>query len=389
MENQNASLSRQYDIDWIRVLATMGVFLYHCSMFFNPFPWHVKNNHLDSSSILVFSLFVGAWIMPIFFAISGSNVSFALKKRQTSAYLKERLIRLGVPLVFGVFILTPPQIFMERMANNQFSGTFLEFLPHYFDGIYLDFGGTGNFAFFGLHLWYLLVLLVFSFITLPLFKKAPNGRTFGITHLYLLPILLFVTGLIKTQGLGGWDLVFYLVILIYGYYFFSSSAFKPILKSTINYHFILAIITTAIYIVWFMKSFPQPGSVEGMIFYLVRTVNCWSLLLCIFFLADKYLSFSNGFLKYASEASMPFYVLHQPVIVFLGFFIRDLSWSIPVKLIFLVPVSFILIIICYHFIIRRVQFLRFTFGMKGHANKSVTFSKNKGVNIHENPANKN
>lgn len=98
MENQNASLSRQYDIDWIRVLATMGVFLYHCSMFFNPFPWHVKNNQLDSSSILVFSLFVGAWIMPIFFAISGINVSYALKKRQTSNYLKERLIRLGYPL---------------------------------------------------------------------------------------------------------------------------------------------------------------------------------------------------------------------------------------------------------------------------------------------------
>jgi len=82
-------------------------------------------------------------------------------------------------------------------------------------------------------------------------------------------------------------------------------------------------------------------------------------------------------------------VIHQPVIVFLSFFIRDLSWPIPVKLIFLIPVSFTLIMICYHFIIRRVRLLRFLFGIKGHENKSVTFSKNKGVNIHENPANKN
>lgn len=120
MEKQNTAIQRQFDMDWVRVLATIGVFLYHCSMFFNPFPWHVKNNVLDSSAILVFSLFIGTWIMPIFFIISGINVSYAMKKRKTSEYIKERFIRLGVPLVFGVFILTPPQIYIERIANNQF-----------------------------------------------------------------------------------------------------------------------------------------------------------------------------------------------------------------------------------------------------------------------------
>ncbi|MFJ8246947.1 acyltransferase family protein [Peribacillus asahii] len=366
MENNNNSFKRQYDMDWIRVLATFGVFLYHCSMFFNPFPWHVKNNELDSEIILVFSLFLGAWMMPIFFAISGINVSYALKKRNISSYIKERIIRLGVPLVFGVFILTPPQVFIERISNNQFNGSFLEFFPHYFDGVYLDFGGTGNFAFFGLHLWYLLVLLVFSFLTIPLFKILPKINKFGIMHLFLLPSILFVGGIIKTQGLGGWDLVFYLIILIYGYYFFSSQDFRNTLKATFKVHFILAAITSVIYILWFMKAFPQPGSVQEIFFYAVRTINCWSLLLCIFFLAEKYLSFSNSFLKYTSEASMPFYVLHQPIIVFLSFFIRELSWSIPAKLIFLILTSFILIMACYHFVIRRLNILRFLFGMKGN-----------------------
>ncbi|MEH7074925.1 acyltransferase family protein [Neobacillus drentensis] len=367
MENQNVVLTRQYDLDWIRVLATIGVFLYHCSMFFNPFPWHVKNNELDSSSILVFSLFVGAWIMPIFFVVSGMNMSYGLKKRKTTAYLKERLLRLGVPLVFGVFILTPPQIFIERSANNQFQGSFLDFLPHYFDGIYLDFGGTGNFAFFGLHLWYLLVLLVFSFITVPLFRKIPSGKNIGLVHFYVLPLLLFGTGFIKTQGLGGWDLVFYLVILLYGFYFFSNPSFKPVLKKTINIHLVRAVITSVIYVVWFIKAYPQPGSVQEIIFFGVRTINCWSLLLCIFYFADKYLSYSNRFLKYASEASMPFYVLHQPVIVFFGYIIHNLSWSITVKLLFLVPVSFMMIMFCYHFVIRRFYVLRFLFGMKGNS----------------------
>jgi len=84
------------------------------------------------------------------------------------------------------------------------------------------------------------------------------------------------------------------------------------------------------------------------------------------FSSRKYLSFSNSFLKYTSEASMPFYVLHQPIIVFLSFFIRELSWSIPAKLLFLILTSFILIMVCYHFVIRCLNILRFLFGMKGN-----------------------
>ncbi|KZE63984.1 acyltransferase [Fictibacillus phosphorivorans] len=357
-------VKRHYDFDWVRVLATFMVFLYHCSMFFNPFPWHIKNNELNASYILVFSLFVGAWIMPIFFSISGISVSYGLKKRSISAFIKERFIRLGIPLVFGVLILTPPQIYIERLTNNQFKGSFFAFFPHFFDGVYLDFGGTGNFAFFGLHLWYLLVLLVFSLLTIPLFKWARNPVIFKKVHFVLLPTLLILAGSLKTQNLGGWDLIFYLLIFVYGFYFFSSENFKHIVASTISLHAIVAICTTFLYIMWFMEGYPEPGTLENFIFYSVRTINCWSLLLCIFYLAEKYLSISNRFLKYGSEVSMPFYVLHQPVIILIAFLIRDVSWSIPVKLIFLISVSFTLIMLCYHFVIRHVSVLRILFGMR-------------------------
>lgn len=304
--------------------------------------------------------------MPIFFVVSGINGSYALKKRTIPTYLKERWIRLGIPLIFGVFFLTPPQVYLERLANYQFQGSFLEFIPHFFDGIYLDFGGTGNFAFFGLHLWYLLVLLVFSFLTIPLFHLVLKRNTFGMIHFVLLPLILFIAGTIHTQSLGGWDLVFYLILFIYGHYFFSSTAFKPALRSTIKYHIPIAVGTSIIYIFWFMVAYPQPGSLQSGIFYALRTVNGWSLLLCFFYLANKYLSFSNRFLKYGSEASMPFYVLHQPVIVILGYYIKDLSLSIPLKLLVLSSLSFIVIMLCYHLVIKRFAILRVLFGMKLH-----------------------
>jgi len=154
MDNNNQFI-RQYDLDWIKVLATFMVFLYHCSMFFNPFDWHIKNNEINHSYIEFFSLLVGNWIMPLFFVISGISTNFALRKRNTQSFMNERLLRLGIPLVFGIFLLSPIQVYIERLTNHQFEGSLFQFLPHYFDGLYLEIGGTGNFAFFGHHLWYL------------------------------------------------------------------------------------------------------------------------------------------------------------------------------------------------------------------------------------------
>ena len=358
------SNGRQYDLDWIRVLATFGVFLNHSMMFFNPFPWHVKNNEIDSSWILVFSLFIGLWIMPIFFVISGMNSTYSLSKRSTITFIKERLKRIGIPLLFGIFILSPPQVYIERITNLRFTGTFFEFIPYYFDGLYLDIGGDGNFAFSGLHLWYLLVLLVFSFIFIILFKVIPIRATLTKFNLFLFPILLFLSGMIHTLALGGWDLIIYFIVFLYGCYFFSNSDFKGIITSTYKITMPITVIATITYIVSFMIGLPSQGSIQDFVFYGMKVLACWGWICVIFHLGNRYLSFSNHFLTYTSEATMPFYVLHQPIIVLIGYMIYDFSWSIPIKLLFLITVSFVLIMTIYHFVIRKVKILRILFGLK-------------------------
>jgi peptidoglycan/LPS O-acetylase OafA/YrhL len=34
---------RRYDVDWLRIIAMLAVFLYHCTRFFDPEGWHLKN----------------------------------------------------------------------------------------------------------------------------------------------------------------------------------------------------------------------------------------------------------------------------------------------------------------------------------------------------------
>jgi glucans biosynthesis protein C len=361
-------MKRQYDLDWIRVLATLGVFIYHCFMFFNPWAWHVKNNQTDPTYITTISLFMSGWLMPIFFAVSGINSYYALQKRSGKQYIKERLTRLGIPLLFGVMILTPPQIYMERVSHGQFSGSFLTWYPHYFDGVYLDIGGTGNFAFVGLHLWYLLVLLVFSTITLPFFlkKKPAISKELRPLQLFSLCIpLMLITILVDVVNLGGWDISIYLVLFLYGYFFFTKTSFKSIVKKLLPITMALSFLTTVFFVYGFMAGIPAAGNGLSILLAAVKALNCWSWLLVIFALADKKLSFSNKWLRCGSQASMPFYVLHQPVIVTLGFMIADADWSIQVKLVFLLTMAFVIIMAIYQFMISRISFIRILFGMKG------------------------
>ncbi|WP_226678323.1 acyltransferase family protein [Mesobacillus jeotgali] len=366
----NTQSARHYDLDWIKVLAMLVVFLYHGSMFFNSFDWHIKNNIINYTYIEFFSLLVGNWIMPIFFVVSGMATYYALNKRNSKSFIKERLLRLGLPLLLGIFLLSPPQVYIERITNHQFKGSFLEFFPHYFDGLYLEMGGTGNFAFFGHHLWYLLMLLLFSVITLPFFLKTKGmaaGKEFNERHYLFIPIPLYITALTINHvvNLASWGIIFYLLLYIFGFYFFARESLRTFVRKIGALAGVLSILSAAAYITWvFFYGFPMEISLGWAVFMIIRVLLVWNMIFFIMYLGDKYLNVSNRALKYSSEASMPFYVLHQPVIILLGFFIYNLNWTVPVKLILLISAAFLIIMGLYEFIIRRVNVLRVLFGLK-------------------------
>ncbi|WP_409304283.1 acyltransferase family protein [Peribacillus sp. SCS-155] len=380
MTENNVS-KRYVDLDYIRVIVTVLVVLYHCTMFVNPFPWHIKNNELDSSYILGFGLMVGTWFMPIFFAISGISTFHALQKRSSKEFVLERIVRLGLPIIFGALILAPPQVYIERVSHHQFNGTFLDFLPHYFDGLYLEIGGTGNFAFMGLHLWYLLALLTFSLLTLPFIKwiEKSSSSSFGFRHYLLLPLVLLIEAVfLNAVNLGGWGLLFYLVIYMYGYIYFSHPSFRDFIRGRGIIFGAAALFTSTVYIGWFMSGVPFHSGIFSAVFTLVKVLNCWNWLLFIFWLGDRYFTASNILVKYGNKASLPIYILHQPVIVILGFLIYQMQWPIIVKLLILFAVTSTLVIAVYHFMIQRTEFMGLLFGIH---NKQVKACKEPAVLI--------
>jgi surface polysaccharide O-acyltransferase-like enzyme len=382
---------RRYDFDWLKVGATCAVFIFHCLRFFDLDPWHVKNNQLDAIAT-TFAAILLQWIMPLFFLLSGISIYFSLKSRTAGQFLQERCIRLLIPLLFGIFILSPPQIYLERLSNpnhgvapwheGQFSGSFWEFIPHYFQGWYLL---GGNFAWMGVHLWYLLVLFLFSLVLLPLFLAIRQGKGQALIHqlviilekpmgifLLSLPIIFSESGLDpRTLGIraaGGWNFFTYLAFLLCGYLIMMDWR----IEKSIDQHFIPALIFAGLTTPLLFEPIPhlliRSPSIDGSLGYTLsttlRSFNSWCWIIVFLSLGRKFLRFNHPALRYMSEASLPFYILHQPIILLIGFWIASGQVGILLKFMVLSLGSFAMIALVYELLVRRIALLRFFFGLK-------------------------
>lgn len=376
---------RLYYIDWLRVISILLIFFFHADRFFDAYDWHVKNPDTNLISTLHIS-FLSLWIMPLFFVLSGAAIFLSLKIRPGPAFLRERVTRIFFPLVtVGYFITSPPQMYFERLTHNKFSGSFPEFIPKYFQGVDM-FGG--NFPWHGFHLWYLVYLFVFSILLFPLFKarknntpsllsvlstklESPERLLLLIIPVFIVNVFIDVNALGFMRGTGGWDLFSYLFFLIYGYLFFSNEKIPATIQNIWKICFVLAITlsVTRLFIHFGIK--PEISEDTPVLYLCLMFMRCFNALLwtgALIGLGKCYLNFTNRFLRYANEAVLPFYILHQFVLMITGYVV--VQWNIPVLIKFIVisGVSFTVIMGLYHPLIRRFNFLRVFFGLKRNRN---------------------
>ena len=365
---------RFYDIDWLRVIGMLLIFSFHNARFFNEDNWHVKNTQL-SFGASVYVAVLDQFIMPLFFILSAIAIYYALKRRSGKEFMRERANRLLVPLIVGIFTHIPVQVYIERVTHGQFTGTFWQFISHYFDGWY---GFGGNFAWMGLHLWYLLMLFLFSWLLLSLFQHIRKSETFTIRladffsqpamiYLFFIPIMLmeFIAGLspdtIGRRDFGGWSPLTYLVIFFLGYILATDDRYRPAIERVRYFSLTLSLLLLAIGYSLEMSDI----SIYSYFLAPFRGLNTWAWLMTFMGFAIHHLNFNNSFLRYANETVLPFYILHQTVIVIIGYFVRDWQMNIFPKYLFLAAVSFIIIMALYEFVVKRIDVLRFLFGMKG------------------------
>ncbi|WP_446786499.1 acyltransferase family protein [Macellibacteroides fermentans] len=377
----NPIQGRRFDIDWLRLLTICCVYLFHCARFFDEYGWHVKNVQ-SNFGMTVFVNTFAQWIMPTFFILSGLATYYGLNiKRGGGGYLWIRFKRLMIPFIFAVFTMIPLQVYYERVSHSQFVGSFIDFFPHYYDGFY---GFGGNFAWMGLHLWYLLFLFVFTLLTFPLFAflKKPEGQHIIVLLADFLTkpgmiLLLFLftaaidfgfmpNSLLGLRDMGGWNLLTYLLLYIYGYIFAGDDRFKNTIQEHRRIALTFVLVTVSLLYYWMaVIGTPSAGyNSSYLIFTLLRCLNSWSIVVTLLGFGSKYLNFSNNLLKYATELILPFYILHQTIIITIGFYVVQWNISIGIKYLFISTSSLVIIMLLYELLIKRIDVLRLLFGLK-------------------------
>jgi len=383
--------ARLHYLDWLRVIAILMVFLYHAVHPFDFFDWQIKNRD-QSETLTIILVWLNLWGMQFFFMIAGTASWFALRHRSGRQYLSERVNRLLIPFIVGTILFSPFQYYlswMNRIQRGVFSGSFWDFLRGElppFDPLRLSAPGfSPRWIGAGFHLWFIGFLFCFALITLPLFQwlKSGKGKPFvsklagicdrrGGILIFILPLLViqFCLRSLNLQEHDWQDFIYLLAFFTLGYILFTDERITRAVRR--DGWLLLGIGTTIVLGMVGAYALGLPlldwGQDPSLPQYYLLLGLTTPIALCysvgLLFIGMRFLDFTNKWLRYGQEAALPFFVLHQPVIIAIAFFVVQWNAGIGIKLPVVVLSSFLAALGLYELIVRRIRPLRLLFGMK-------------------------
>lgn len=176
-------------IDNIRIFLTGIVIIQHLAITYGaPGGWYYREfalNQLDPISLVILVLFAAAnqaYFMGFFFFLSGYFSAGSLNRRGFIAFFKQRVVRLEIPILLFVYLISPVLRLLMKAIFKEQAVTFANLLKFYRS---LKFGFEPG------PIWFVILLLIFNILHL-LGKRV--HKQLSLT----MPSLAFPT---KTQAL--------------------------------------------------------------------------------------------------------------------------------------------------------------------------------------------
>jgi glucan biosynthesis protein C len=256
----------------MRAFVVAGLVVFHSAVVFAAgASWFVKDPR-PSAGFTIFLLWRSLWGMPLLFLVSGMGVRYAMRARPAAAFARERLARLLVPFAAGLVVLVPPMFYLEQHGQPGSQESYWRFwlsfvnVPALARGL-LPRGSwtSGGVSYDPAHLWFLYVLLVFSFALLPLFAylRGPQGarltgRMAGFTKRHpaivllsaAIPMMLVEAVFGPDVNTGGWERLAYLFPFLYGFLIASDTRFEAALRRSYRPALAVAALATAALVAW-------------------------------------------------------------------------------------------------------------------------------------------
>ncbi|RLP27650.1 acyltransferase [Mesorhizobium sp. YM1C-6-2] len=340
--------TRLYYVDWLRVIAFAILIAYHSSVaFFPDMKWLISSPQ-GSETLSLVMMYPRAWRLALLFFVSGMGTWFVFRSSTGLDFLKERFLRLFVPLIFAMCVIVVPQVWYERMWEDGYRGSLLTFwLTRYFtEGKYPD----GNFTW--AHMWFVGYLIVMCFVCYPVFRLVTQpvmrpvmdwferqARSNAIYLFFLLPLVLNLalspffprqTNALYNDGawFAAWASWFGLGFLIAKHH---AAVIGAIISRR---HASLALsltIAACLYVFsWTGAGGYSIGDYNEMtpLFKVLLFALAWSTILAAVGYAAAHLNKGSRALSWLNRKIFPLYIVHQTVVVAALFYVLPLGLGV-------------------------------------------------------------
>ena len=377
--------SRVFYIDLLRSALIILVVLHHVALVYGgiqPFYYlEPPVNNLAAFLVpMIFVLLNQAWFMGAFFMLAGYFTPVSFDRKGPGAFIKDRLIRLGIPLIFWIFVLNPISEIGFFLMPRELTGITTPLNWESFWQMYPDRVGLGP-------MWFVAMLLIFCIVYL-LWRILTSHRTPAAQQTWATPrnfsIAVFILALAASSYLlriyiplgksvmGFPTLAYlpqYLSFFVLGIIANRRDWLKNLQGSKGLGGFLLAVLVTLtlfpICFISFLKAIEQASPIIppfGFGTWQSAAYALWDSSLAVgvtlgaitFF--RRFFNTDGPIGRFLSAQSYAVYILHVPVIVYLAYWLRGIEINPLLKM---GLVSFITVPTCFFaaFVIRKIPFV--------------------------------
>lgn len=351
------SESRLFYIDNLRIFLISLVILLHLNITYGaPGDWYYNESEAGMPEVILqamFNITNQAFFMGMFFFISAYFTAASLSRKSTGTFLKDRLVRLGIPLLVFYFILNPLSNFIHYYFIRHEDVSFTDFLTN------PQAWGFGP-------MWFVETLLIFTLLYLLVQKLKWKIRiNFPGTKVIVLAALL--TGLaqyfIRIWLPVGWSMphtglqfpffVQYIFMLIFGVIAYQNNWLEAISFKSGKQWFIFAQIMILLVLPVMLyvggketgiEAFVGRGTWQSFAWAIWEQLVGFAMIIGLFGLSKRYLNTQGHIARQLSDSAYGVYIIHTPVIlgisaIFVGWHINQL-----LKFIVLAPLA---LLVCF------------------------------------------
>lgn len=379
---------RHFGMDWLRIVAFGVLILFHVGLAFGPWGYELKFDP-TYDWVAVPMLFTSTWRLPLLFVVSGFASGALLQRAPSvSRFARERLSRLGIPVLFGMAVLVTPQPWVALVTQHDYPHGFIHFMIHDYyrfqeiDGILMPTW---------MHLWFVVYLLVYSLLLVALLAWGGRlvrtlGRAFErvLATAAILPLPMLTVfavryalppGWMDTHGLvDDWSAhAVYFPCFLFGLLVQRSATIRSTIARWWKIALVVGLIAylgiAACELRWPGKTpLPKDWIVP---FNLLRSVQMWAMVIGLIGAADAHLNRDHRWRTTLAEAVFPVYIIHQTIILVVGYWLLGTDTGAPTRFVILVAAT---VGGCWLFYLvgRRIGWLRPLIGLRRRPKARVT-----------------